>query len=726
MVAAIAREADRMAAAIISDEDLKSELHVVHQEMERGLNSPFQALEHHLSAQAFSNMGYRIPTIGYSDTVLHVHAENLKDFRKKFYVPNNSVVTCVGDFEPKHVLDMVAEYFGPIEPRPVAEAHVAEPPQAGMKRFKLHQGKYAILGMAYKAPAGLTRNAMALEVMAQIFEHPESSFKTGTRQGLYHSTMFSFERMREGHLFQIFAPMTTHTEKACVRAEKYIRDALHSFEFTAASLERAKNGLRNRWAQEKASSMNLSSALTEAVGRGDVFDVVNKYDVLNSINLQDLHRSTQYFSKDRLTVGMVLPGTASGAVANPPVKHAYPGWEDPQPAARLSLADKARTERGLYMLYPSDRIHLRVFAPLSASHAKKLVLSKLCTQGARVRETMHLTRAEVADFVDSRSIQRHVEVLPNGLLYHVSLPCAKAKESLEVIMAEIRSPLNESSTLQELKYQLGAETLGETDNVNALCKAKFLQALYTADSTPYMKDFGKISSDIHSLRASDMHLDLGGTYVTCLAPKREHLRLARAFEFDGDVPPFRATARPSSRVSLNLPGKSSTTVMYGCVVDLSPRDEAWEALRLGISVLGQSFSSRLMSVVREQLGLTYGISATLIPSGEGGIFQVQGTFATEKAQEGVARTLEVVDGWARGVEEAELETHKRMRAGSLVVGFDSASTLCDYVHGVNTTGREFMTLDEMRGSISGITLGQVNEAIQTYVKLPSCSLVQVG
>ena len=88
--------------------------------------------------------------------------------------------------------------------------------------------------------------------------------------------------------------------------------------------------------------------------------------------------------------------------------------------------------------------------------------------------------------------------------------------------------------------------------------------------------------------------------------------------------------------------------------------------------------------------------------------------------------MEVVDGWARGVEEAELETHKRMRAGSLVVGFDSASTLCDYVHGVNTTGREFMTLDEMRDSISRITLGQVNEAIQTYVKLPSCSLVQVG
>ena len=97
----IVREADRMANPILRAKDLKSELHVVHQEKERGDNSAFRLLMQAQSNTAFTRHSYRIPTIGFDDTVLNARVEALIKFHDQFYVPQNAVVTVVGSFDPE-------------------------------------------------------------------------------------------------------------------------------------------------------------------------------------------------------------------------------------------------------------------------------------------------------------------------------------------------------------------------------------------------------------------------------------------------------------------------------------------------------------------------------------------------------------------------------------------------------------------------------------------------
>ena len=117
-------------------------------------------------------------------------------------------------------------------------------------------------------------------------------------------------------------------------------------------------------------------------GLGCASDVVNKHEMLDAVTLKDLHHCLGYFTSDRLTVGTVLPGT----LAQEPV----PGrtsrrmaWEG-LPAPRLAVGKVTRTQRGLYALYLSDRLHLRVHVPLACSHAQKVIMSHLVTKGVKL------------------------------------------------------------------------------------------------------------------------------------------------------------------------------------------------------------------------------------------------------------------------------------------------------------------------------------------------------
>ena len=265
--------------------------------------------------------------------------------------------------------------------------------------------------------------------------------------------------------------------------------------------------MRNEWAKERQSSQALSMALTEAVARGCAFDVVNKHEMLDAVTLKDLHHCLGYFTSDRLTVGTVLPGTLAQEPVPRAYKPSYGAWEEPRAAPRLAVGKVTRTQRGLYALYPSDRLHLRVHVPLACSHAQKVIMSHLVTKGVKLTRmagvacatTRKLGDKEVNDFLGKKGVMRTVEALPDGLLYKVSVPLDRAREALDVVFSEVRSPLLAVDTLKELKYTLAAECAGKADNVNAVARSKFLQALFTKDSATYMPDFGAVSQEIRNL-----------------------------------------------------------------------------------------------------------------------------------------------------------------------------------------------------------------------------------
>ncbi len=130
---AIKLEADRLMNCYVRREDLMSEMTVVRNEFEMGENSPESLLGKRLMATAYEWHNYGKSTIGNRSDIERVPIENLQDFYKKHYQPDNAVVIVAGKFDEAKALSLVNKYYGSM-PRPtrkLSATYTEEPPQDG-------------------------------------------------------------------------------------------------------------------------------------------------------------------------------------------------------------------------------------------------------------------------------------------------------------------------------------------------------------------------------------------------------------------------------------------------------------------------------------------------------------------------------------------------------------------------------------------------------------------
>jgi predicted Zn-dependent peptidase len=111
-------ESDRMGWMLpaMTQEKLKNQQEVVMNERkERYDNQPYGDWDERMLALVFpSTHPYHHSVIGSMEDIGAATLEDVEDFFKTFYVPNNAVLTLAGDFDPDQALKSVERYFGEI------------------------------------------------------------------------------------------------------------------------------------------------------------------------------------------------------------------------------------------------------------------------------------------------------------------------------------------------------------------------------------------------------------------------------------------------------------------------------------------------------------------------------------------------------------------------------------------------------------------------------------
>src|SRR6201986_535400 len=177
---AVHLEADRMRNSFIAEEDRRSEMTVVRNELERGQNEPMMVLDEAVSATAFREHPYHHPTIGWRSDVENVPTARLKEFYDTFYHPNNATVIVVGDFEETRALELIQRYLGalPASASPIPEVYTEEPKQQGERRLIVRRaGELPLVQIAFRTPAALGHDTVLsnAELARRAAAPPESN-----------------------------------------------------------------------------------------------------------------------------------------------------------------------------------------------------------------------------------------------------------------------------------------------------------------------------------------------------------------------------------------------------------------------------------------------------------------------------------------------------------------------------------------------------------------------
>lgn len=113
-------EADRMVNLLLDDKEFQKERLVVLEERRmRTDDRPNSKLYERFNAVAYLSNGYANPVIGWQHDIEGYTIDDLKQWYKKWYAPQNATLVVVGDVDPQAVYKLAKKYFGPIKGNPV-------------------------------------------------------------------------------------------------------------------------------------------------------------------------------------------------------------------------------------------------------------------------------------------------------------------------------------------------------------------------------------------------------------------------------------------------------------------------------------------------------------------------------------------------------------------------------------------------------------------------------
>jgi len=341
--------ADAMMNSTLPPEEYQKEQEVIRREFAMGMDDPDRMAGLLLFATAYQQHPYRFPVIGELEIYNQLTQEQVMQYYKTRYVPNNLTFVVVGDLDAEKVRQQLNELFKPYPEKSLKPVFVPmEPPQLG--RREVHQEfatELTHLSLAWHIPEVTNPDVPALDLLSTILGDGRSSRlyrRVREEAGLAFSiSAFSYTPGDPG-LFGIDATVDPKKREPAEQLALHIVDEVKQTGVTADELEKAK----------KITLSHHLGALTTM--RGQASDIGSNWlltrdlnfsrhylDAVQKVTLDDIKRvAATYLTESNLTVISLNP---KGSVASK---------TDEAKAAAAGEIQKFELSNGLRLLVRED------------------------------------------------------------------------------------------------------------------------------------------------------------------------------------------------------------------------------------------------------------------------------------------------------------------------------------------------------------------------------------
>jgi predicted Zn-dependent peptidase len=271
-------EADRMRGLVITQDNLENQRQAVKEERRlRVDNQAYGLTSEKVEDLIYDNFAYHHPVVGSMEDLDAASVDDVKQFFKTYYAPNNAVLALVGDLNTAETLAKVKKYFGTIPrqtpPKPV---DLSEQPMTAERRATLQDplARLAEVDIAYRIPDATSPETQALGVAASILGGGGRGGGGANTSRLYNllvqekevalSVSAGADRRGGPGIFHVTA--TVRQGKTPQEVEGLIEEEiskLYSQPVTDKELQRARIALR-RSAENRLTALSRAQALADA------------------------------------------------------------------------------------------------------------------------------------------------------------------------------------------------------------------------------------------------------------------------------------------------------------------------------------------------------------------------------------------------------------------------------------------------------------------------------
>jgi zinc protease len=325
---ALFMESDRMGHLldVLNEAKLSNQRDVVKNEKRQNYdNRPYGLVGARINEILYpDNHPYHWLTIGSLDDLTRASREDISDFFRRYYTPNNATLAIAGDFDPQEARRFVEKYFGPVPKGPdVPKLDVPQPKLDGVKRVEMNDAaRFSRLYMVWHTVPQYTADEAPLDTLSTILGGGKSSrlYKSLVYERQIAQDVSAFNNSNElAGTFQIVA--TAKPGKTLAELEGAINEEIEKLKAeaaTSAETERAYN------AREAAFIYGLQT-VGDFGGRNDQLNQYATFLGKPGYFQEDLARyravagadvkrvASQYLSDNRLVVTVTPSGGGRGA-----------------------------------------------------------------------------------------------------------------------------------------------------------------------------------------------------------------------------------------------------------------------------------------------------------------------------------------------------------------------------------------------------------------------------
>lgn len=354
------------------------------------------------------------------------------------------------------------------------------------------------------------------------------------------------------------------------------------------------------------------------------------------------------------------------------------------------------------------------------------LLVDLLDKGTQLRD-----RFQIAEALEGRGAQ--LSFYPDTLRIGFAGRALRddVPDVLAILAEQLRHPLLDPDEVEKERSRAIASVQQSMDSTGAQATGALKRVLFPSNHPSYVRTPEAEIAGLQAITperirafhaahvaADDLRmafvgdLDPSGTAETVRGLFGDWAEHGRQAQFVADAP----DGIPSDE-RIPIADRMNLDVRLGHALSLRRDHPDFLAAYIGNYILGGNFSARLMQTVRDEQGLTYGISSALgdIAVEHSGYWRVAVTLSQENLERGIEATEAVVQQFVQdGITNTELDEKQTTLAGSHVVGMATTGGLAARLLVNAERGFPVEYLDQYPNLVRALTTDDVNTAIRTH------------
>ena len=771
---ALFMEADRMGGLLeaMTMEKLNNQRDVVKNERrQRYENAPYGTASEKISALIYpTDHPYNWTTIGSLADLSAASMDDVKDFFRQYYVPNNASLVLAGDFDPKQAKMWVEKYFGSIPGGKEIDRPNPKTPKMSGEMRKTYEDDVRLprVYMVWHTVPNGAADEPALDVLARILS-------SGRGSRFQKNLVYDKEIAQDASAFHPTGEIagtfrissTARPGKNLADIEKEINAEIERIKNeppTAEELERAYNAMEAQTVfglqtvLGKADQLNSNATF---FGKADLFQ--KQLDDYRKVTPADVQRvAKNYLSDNRLVMEFVPrkgERPARDMEANRPTSVSDEKKEKdrtdysknlpkagPDPKFNLPSIEKKKLSNGLdvWLVRNSEipvvsmNLVLKTGGTVDPKDRAGLasMTSSLLDTGTKTRSAVEIANElqSIGAFVNAGSSWDSASVSMQTLTRNFD----KALDIYSDVITNASFPADE---LETLRKRTMIAFLQRKDNPNAIASVVYDALLYGKDH-PYGKSLGGDETSIKAITKSDIEkfyqtyyrpnnaamIVVGDTDMKTLVPKLEKAFANwKAGEFPRMEVPKTVAFDKAGIYIVDKPGAAQSVVSIG-QIGVARDNPDYFPLQVMNSILGGQFSARVNMNLREDKGYTYGARTSWSMRRGAGPFEASAGVQTAVTKESVMEFMKEIQG-IRGdipVTTAELEYNKQSLIRRYPASFETNGQIAGQLSNLIVYNLPDSYFNDYISRINAVKVEDVNRVANKYLTPDKMAILIVG